>query len=96
MKQSGCSFAERFTVSHLITIGHVEVAMPGNIVYESVHCVHGWLTDQSEGCLIQIHTLTEARIIQSIKGRGDHSNDDLVVSEQILNFTALVENGENG
>jgi len=70
--------------------------MPGNIVYESVHCGHCWLTDQSEGCLIQIHTLTEARIIQSIKGRGDHSNDDLVVSEQILNFTALVENGENG
>ena len=70
--------------------------MPGNIVYESVHCVHGWLTDQSEGCLIQIHILAEARIIQSIKGRGDHSNDDLVVSEQILNFTALVENGENG
>jgi hypothetical protein len=37
----------------------------------------------------------QARIIQSIKGRGDHSDDDLVVSEQILNFTALVENGEN-
>src|SRR6476660_3662141 len=95
MKQSGCAFAERFTVSHLIAIGHVEVAVPGNIVYESVHCGHCWLTDQSEGCLIQIHTLTEARIIQSTKGRGDHSNDDLVVSEQILNFTALVENGEN-
>src|SRR5690348_16817445 len=91
MKQSGCAFAERFTVSHLITIGHVEVAMPGNIVYESVHCGHCRLTDQSQRCLIQVHTLTEARIIQPIKGRGDHSDDDLLVSEQILNFTALVE-----
>jgi len=49
------------------------------------------LTDQFYRCLIQVHTLTEARIIQSIKGRGDHSDDDLLVSEQILNFTALVE-----
>jgi hypothetical protein len=47
MKQSGCAFAERFTVSHLITVGHVEVAMPGNLVYESVHCGYRWLTDQS-------------------------------------------------
>ena len=69
--------------------------MPSNIVYEGVHCGYCWLTDQSDGCLIQVHTLTEAGIIQSIKGRGDHSDDDLLVSEQILNFTALVENGEN-
>ena len=95
MEQSGCAFPERFTVSHLITIGHVEVAMPGNIVYESVHCGHCRLTDQSYRCLIQVHTLTEARIIQSIEGRGEHSDYDLLVSEQILNFTALVENGEN-
>jgi hypothetical protein len=39
--------------------------------------------------------LTEGRIIQSIKGRGNHSDDDLLVSEQILNFTASVENGKN-
>jgi hypothetical protein len=39
--------------------------------------------------------LTQARIIQAIKGRGNHSDDDLVVREQILNFTALVENREN-
>ena len=57
---------------HLIPIGHVEVAMPSNIVYESVHCGYCWLTDQSQGCLIQVHTLTEAGIIQSIKRRGDH------------------------
>ena len=43
--------------------------MPGNIVYESVHCGHCWLTDQPYGRLIQIHTLTEARIIQSIEER---------------------------
>jgi len=72
MKQSGCAFAERFTVSNFIAIGHEDVAMPGHIVYESVHCGHCWLTDQSQGCLIQVHTLTEGWIIQSIKGRGDH------------------------
>ena len=53
-------------------IGHVEVAMPSNIVYEAVHCGYCWLADQSNGCLIQVHTLTEAGIIQSIKRRGGH------------------------
>jgi len=43
--------------------------MPSNIVYESVHCGYCWLTDQSEGCLIQVHTLMEAGVIQSIKKR---------------------------
>ena len=46
--------------------------MPSNIVYESVHCGYCWLTDQSEGRLIQVHTLKEAGIIQSIKKRRDH------------------------
>ena len=55
--------------------------MPGNIVYESVHCGHCWLTDQSERCLIQVDTLTEARIIQAIEERRDHSDDDLLESE---------------
>ena len=72
MKQSRCAFAERFAVCHLIPIGHVEVAMPSNIVYESVHCGYGWLTNQSQGCLIQVSTLTEAGIMQSIKKREDH------------------------
>ena len=53
MKQSRCAFAECFAVCNLIPIGHVEVAMPSNIVYESVHCGYCWLTDQSQGCLIQ-------------------------------------------
>ena len=72
MKQSRCAFAERFAVCHLIAIGHVKVAMPRDIVYESVHCGYCWLTDQSQGCLIQVHTLTEAGIIRSIKRRRDH------------------------
>jgi hypothetical protein len=72
MKQSRCAFAEGFAVCHLIPIGHVEVAMPGNTVYESVHCGCCWLTDQSDGCLIQVHTVTEAGIIQSIKRSGGH------------------------
>jgi hypothetical protein len=42
--------------------------MPSNIVYESMHCGYGRLTDQPQGCLIQVRTLTEAGIIQSIKG----------------------------
>lgn len=46
--------------------------MPSNVVYESMHCGYGRLTDQSQGCLIQVRTLTEAGIIQSIKRRGDH------------------------
>jgi hypothetical protein len=54
MKQPRCAFAERFAVRHLITIGHVEVAMPGYIVDESVHCGYCWLTDQPERCLIQV------------------------------------------
>jgi len=46
--------------------------MPSNIVYESVHCGYCWLTDQAQGCLIQVHTLTETGIIQSIERRGGH------------------------
>ena len=72
MKQSRCAFAERFAVCHLIPIGHVEVAMPSDIVDEGVHCGDCWLANQSEGCLIQVHTLTEGGVIQSIKRRGDH------------------------
>jgi hypothetical protein len=72
MKQSRCALAERFAVCQLIPIGQVEVAMPGHIVYECVHRGYCWLTDQSEGCLIQVHTLKEAGIIQSIKKRRDH------------------------
>src|SRR5678815_737768 len=72
MKQSRCPFPKSFAVCHLLAIGHVEVAMPSNIVYEGVHCGYCWLTDQSDGCLIQVHTLTEAGIIQSIKRRGGH------------------------
>src|SRR5215467_14122539 len=75
MKQSRCTFAERFTVCHLIPIGHVEVAMPGHIFYKSVHCSCCGLTDQSDGCLIQVHTLKEAGVIQSIKKRRDHHRD---------------------
>src|SRR5215469_10567986 len=71
-KQSRCAFAKRFAVCHLIAVGHVEVAMPSNIVDESVHCGYGGLTDQSQRCLIQVNTLTEAGIIQSIKRRGSH------------------------
>jgi hypothetical protein len=44
--------------------------MPSDIVYESVHCGYCWLSDQSQGCLIQVHTSTEAGIIQSIKRGG--------------------------
>src|SRR2546429_2307025 len=51
MKQSRCAFAERFAVCHLIPIGHVEVAMPSNIVYESVHCGYCWLTDQGSAAV---------------------------------------------
>jgi hypothetical protein len=47
MKQSGGALAERFIASHLITIGHEEITVSGNIVYEGVHCGHCWLTDQS-------------------------------------------------
>jgi hypothetical protein len=72
MKQSRCAFAERFAIRHLIAVGHVEVAMPSNIVYERMHCGYSRLTDQSQGGLIQVSTLTEAGIIQSIKRRGDH------------------------
>ena len=56
--------------------------MPSNIVYESMHCGYGRLTDQSQGCLIQVRTLTEAGIIQSIKRRGDHYRlTNLLVSQ---------------
>ena len=72
MKQSRCAFAELFAVCNLIPVGHVEVAMSSHIVYESVHCGYGWLTDQSEGCLIQVHALKEAGVIQSIKKGRDH------------------------
>jgi hypothetical protein len=58
MKQSRGTFAVRFAVGHLIPIGHVEVAMPSNIIYESVHCGYCWLTDQSEGFLIQVDSST--------------------------------------
>jgi len=37
--------------------------MPSNIVDESVHCGYCWLTDQPQGRLVQVHTLTEAGII---------------------------------
>ena len=94
MKQPGGALAERFAVSHLITVGHVQVAMPGNIVYESVHCGYCRLADQSKRCLVQVHTLTEARIVRSSSERRDHFDDDLLVSEQILNVTVLIENGE--
>jgi len=94
MKQPGCALAERFAVSHLIAVGHVQVAMPGNIVYEDVHCGYCWLADQSKRCLIQVHTLTEARIVRSSRERRVHVEDDLFVSEQILNVAVLIENGE--
>jgi len=51
-------------------IGHVEVAMRSNMVYENVHCIYCWLTDQSQGRLIQVHTLTEAGIIDQKERRS--------------------------
>jgi hypothetical protein len=72
MKQSRGALAERFAVGHLIPIGHVEISVPSHIVYESVHRGCCWFADQSQGCLVQVDTLKEAGIVQSIKKRRDH------------------------
>ena len=67
MKQSAGNSPEGMPVVDLIAVRHIEIAVPRHILKEAVHRSDCWLANQSQRCLIQIHTVAEAWILRTIQ-----------------------------